>query len=459
MIELYFQFGRYLLISSSRTGLLPPNLQGLWANTINTPWNGDYHLDINVQMNHWPVETTNLAELHLPLVQLIERMTEPGARTAKTYYNARGWVAHAITNLWGFTSPGEHPSWGSINTGGAWLCAHLWDHYDFGRDLKYLRQIYPVLKGSAEFFLDVLVTEPKNGYLVTAPTNSPENSFRMPQTGSSIAVCMGPTMDNQLIRELFTNLISASEILDLDPDLRARLREVSAKLPPNRIARDGRLMEWLDDYEEVDPHHRHVSHLYGLYPGNQMTTPELLEAARRSLEARGDGGTGWSRAWKINFWARLGDVDRAFKLLFNLLRPTSDSGMDYSDGGGTYPNLFCAHPPFQIDGNFGGCSGIAEMFIQSHSGVIDLLPALPSAMSKGSFSGLRVRGGAEISADWNNGKLLSAKITASVANTFKLRVPSTVRFTKSNKAINPVIVNSIATITLKAGETINCTFN
>ncbi|MDR2563465.1 MAG: glycoside hydrolase family 95 protein [Prevotellaceae bacterium] len=454
LVELYFQFGRYLFISSARAGVLPPNLQGLWTNTINTPWNGDYHLNINAQMNHWPVETTNLAELAQPLIQLTASLVNPGSRTAKTFYKANGWVAHMMTNPWGFTSPGEHPSWGATNTGGAWLCAHLWDHYDFGRSRRYLEEIYPVLKGAAVFFLDILVTEPKNGWLVTAPTSSPENSFRMPGSGKSASVCMGSTMDNQLIRELFGNVASASEILNIDADLRKKLREAAGKLPPNRIGSDGRLMEWLEEYEETDPHHRHVSHLYGLYPGNQIVEPHLLEAARKTLEVRGDGGTGWSRAWKINFWARLGDGNRAFKLLCNLLNPTTNSGMDYSDGGGTYPNLFCAHPPFQIDGNFGGCSGIAEMFVQSYSGAIEFLPALPTVISKGSFSGMRVRGGGEVSASWEGGKLVSASLRASVDNVFRIKIPRMTRFTKSGKTIHPTIVDETAEIPLKAGEEI-----
>ncbi|MDR3268112.1 MAG: glycoside hydrolase N-terminal domain-containing protein [Tannerella sp.] len=459
LVELYFQYGRYLLISSARPGLLPPNLQGLWANSVRPPWNSDYHLDINAQMNHWPVEPTNLAELHQPLIQLIESLVEPGRRTAKAFYNADGWISHVITNVWGFTSPGEHPSWGATNTGGTWLCAHLWEHYDYSRDRQYLQRIYPVLKGSAEFFLSILVPEPKHGWLVTAPTTSPENSFYLPETRKSASVCMGSTMDNQLVRETFSNVIAASEILNVDADLRNRLKESVTRLPPNRIGSDGRLMEWLEEYEETDPHHRHVSHLYGLYPGAQITlkgTPDLAEAARKALEARGDGGTGWSRAWKINFWARLGDGNHAYTLLCNLLKPTFDSKMDYSDSGGTYPNLFCAHPPFQIDGNFGGSAGIAEMFVQSHSGVIELLPALPDAIPDGSFDGMRVRGGAEVSAAWKDKKLTSATLKATADNTFKFRIPGNVRctFTKGKKSIHPEIADNVAIIPLKAGETV-----
>ncbi len=421
LVNLYFQFGRYLLISSAHAGLLPPNLQGLWSNTIHTPWNGDYHLNINVQMNHWPAEITNLPELHKPLIELTKSLVGPGEKTAGVFYNADGWVAHMMTNVWGFTAPGEHPSWGATNTGGAWLCAHLWEHFDYNRDTAYLREIYPVLKGASQFFLSMLVEEPTHGWLVTAPTTSPENAFLMPGTGKPVNICMGSTMDNQLIRELFGNTMAAAKILAMDDSLINQLAGASAKLPPNRIGSDGRLMEWLEEYEEEDPHHRHTSHLYGLHPGNQITpeqTPELAEAARKSLERRGDGGTGWSRAWKVNFWARLHDGNHAFTLLKNLLEPAFDTGFNYSNKGGTYPNLFCAHPPFQMDGNWGGCAGIAEMFLQSHAGFIHIIPALPDAFSKGSFSGLRARGGVTVSASWKDKKLT----TATLASRYQRRI-------------------------------------
>ncbi len=460
LVELYFQYGRYLLISSTRQGLLPPNLQGLWANTINTPWNGDYHLNINVQMNHWPAEVTNLPELHIPLLRLTGSLMEPGRETAKSFYNANGWVAHMMTNVWGFTAPGEHPSWGATNTGGAWLCAHLWEHYDFTRDKKYLQRAYPVLKGAAEFFLGAMVIEPKHGWLVTAPTTSPENSFYMPGTRKEVNICMGSTMDNQLVRELFTNTIAAAEILETDVDFRGRLQDALEKLPPNRIGSDGRLMEWLEEYEETDPRHRHVSHLYGLHPSNQITptgTPDLAEAARKTLEVRGDGGTGWSRAWKINFWSRLGDGNHAYRLLRNLLAPVYDAGFNYSNRGGSYPNLFCAHPPFQIDGNFGGCAGIAEMLVQSHTGIIELLPALPEALAEGKFDRLCVRGGAEVSAAWEEGHLISARLKANVDNTFKLRIPAyadSIAFIKDKKPFETEIAGGVAALSLKKGETI-----
>lgn len=426
LIELYFQYGRYLLISSAHAQVLPPNLQGLWANTIHTPWNGDYHLNINVQMNHWPAEITNLPEMHRPLIQLTRSLVEPGTETARVFYNANGWVAHMMTNVWGFTAPGEHPSWGATNTGGAWLAAHLWEHFDYSRDMVYLKEIYPVLKGASQFFLDMLVTDPNSGWLVTAPSTSPENAFFMPDTDKVVSICMGPTMDNQLIRELFGNTITAAALLNVDSPFCGKLATAISLLPPNQIGSDGRLMEWLHEYREEEPQHRHVSHLYGLHPGNEITpelTPELAEAARQSLYARGDGGTGWSRAWKINFWARLHDGNHAFKLLKNLLEPVFDSEMNYINKGGTYPNLFCAHPPFQIDGNFGGSAGIAEMFVQSHAGFVNLLPALPNQFADGSFAGLRVRGNGVVGASWRNGVITSASLEAQQDANFVIKMP------------------------------------
>src|SRR5690606_28438967 len=420
-----------------RIGLLPPNLQGLWAKEINTPWNGDYHLDVNVQMNHWPLGVANLSELNLPLVDLVKGLVEPGKKTAKAYYNAQGWIAHVITNVWGFTEPGESANWGASNAGSGWLCNNLWEHYEYTQDMDYLKDIYPVLKGSALFYNDALVKDPKTGWAVTSPSVSPENSFYLPN-GNQASISMGPTIDNQIVRELFSNVITASKLLGIDHDFRSVLEEKLPMVPPpGVVSKDGRIQEWLEDYKEVDPEHRHISHLYGLYPAALITpykTLELAEAYKKTLELRGDDGPGWAIAYKQLFWARLHDGNRAFKLFKEILKPTLRTDINYGSGGGVYYNMLAAGPPFQIDGNFGATAGIGEMLLQSHDGFIDLLPALPDAWkSYGNVQGLKAKGNVTVDLKWKNGKVVHYKLRSPETKTVQVKVNGKLKKIKTQK--------------------------
>ncbi len=411
LAALYFNFGRYLLISSSRPGGLPANLQGIWAEGTRTPWNGDWHLDVNLQMNYWPAESTALGDLTGPLFALIASLEVPGARTAKAYYDAPGWVAHVITNPWGYTSPGEEASWGSTTIGSAWLCQHIWSHYLYSGDVAFLRRMYPALKGASEFYLAMLVKEPKHGWLVTAPSNSPESTFYLAD-GRKASVTMGPAIDEENLRALFTSTAEAAARLNVDAEFRAKLAETTRQLAPIQIGPDGRVMEWLEPYREVEPQHRHVSHLWALYPGDEIDrdrTPKLAEAARRTLEVRGDGATGWSLAYKMLLWTRLGDGDHAYRLLRNLWQPIDPV---HPDGAGSLPNLFDVCPPFQIDGNFGATAAIAEMLIDSRPGVLRVLPALPAALPEGRVDGLQAMGGVTAGVTWTAGKATEIRLTA-----------------------------------------------
>lgn len=467
LMALYFNFGRYLLISSSRPGSLPANLQGLWAEEYQTPWNGDYHININLQMNYWLANACNLPAVQQPLFDLLQQMSEKGRATAKAYYNARGWVAHVIYNPWGFTAPGEGAEWGSTLTGGAWLSTHILDYFDYYSDTILLRKYYPVLREAALFFSDILIRESSHGWLVTAPSNSPENAFRLPD-GRVANTCMGPTMDGQIGRHLLLGTARAADLLRIDSELADSLRRLALQLAPNQVSgRTGALMEWLQDYDEVEPQHRHISHLYGLHPFDEINpwdTPELAKAARISLQRRGNGGTGWSRAWKIAFWARLGDGDQALYMLKKLLEPVQVSTVKMDGlGAGTYPNLFDAHPPFQIDGNLGATAAIAEMLLQSHGRdrVLRPLAALPNGpqFASGSIRGLRARGGFELNMEWKNRKLTHLKIISHAGGICRLALKDKVRIISGGQSIDSQSSMGYIAFSTQAGQTYDIVVN
>ncbi|MCS3869228.1 alpha-L-fucosidase 2 [Chryseobacterium ginsenosidimutans] len=418
LITLYFQFGRYLLISSSQQGTQPANLQGIWNYQLNPAWDSKYTVNINTEMNYWPAENTNLSEMHEPLFDMIQDLSITGQESAKEMYHARGWNMHHNTDLWRITGIVDGGFYGMWPMGGAWLTQHLWNHYLYTGDKEFLKKYYPALKGSALFYLDVLQQDPSKKYLVVSPSMSPENTYM-----KSVGITAGTTMDNQLVFDVFNNFVNASKVLNEDKNLSDEVKSALNKLPPMQIGQHAQLQEWLKDMDKTDDKHRHISHLYGLFPSGQISpfrNPDLTEAAKNSMTYRGDKSTGWSMGWKVNWWARLLDGNRAFKLISDQLTPAPMETKGQS--GGTYPNLLDAHPPFQIDGNFGCTSGIAEMLLQSYDGYIYILPALPDALPNGSIKGLKARGGFEIDIEWKNSQLTKLTITSTLGGNCRIRI-------------------------------------
>ncbi|WP_163410273.1 glycoside hydrolase family 95 protein [Flavobacterium ajazii] len=425
LVGLYFQFGRYLLISSSQPGNQPANLQGIWNHKLNPAWDSKYTVNINTEMNYWPAEITNLSEMHQPLFSMLKDLAVTGKESASEMYHAKGWNMHHNTDLWRMTGVVDGGFYGLWPMGGAWLTQHLWQHYLYTGDREFLKEYYPVLKGAAQFYLDVLQEEPENKWLVVAPSMSPENTYE-----KSVAVSAGTTMDNQLVFDTFNNILNASKILEKDKTFADSVAVALKRLPPMQIGQYSQLQEWLHDWDKPDDHHRHISHLYGLFPSGQISpfrTPQLIEAAKNTLIYRGDVSTGWSMGWKVNWWARLLDGNRAFKLIKDQLSPAPTESK--GESGGTYPNLFDAHPPFQIDGNFGCTAGITEMLLQSYDGSIYLLPALPDDFKNGKVSGLKARGGFEINMEWENGKVKQLMVKSALGGNCRLRISSDIKLT------------------------------